>query len=150
MTLAERLRTVERIFLDTAPVIYYVEANPHYIERVQECFDCLDDGTLRAVVSPITLAECLVHPHANGQPDLAQAFLDLLTVGPGTELVTIDGETAEKAAEYRVKYNISLLDAFQLALAVACHCDAFLTNDLDLKRCTDIHIITIDELEHSA
>jgi hypothetical protein len=35
MKITERLQGVARLFLDTAPVVYYVEKNPHYIARVQ-------------------------------------------------------------------------------------------------------------------
>ncbi len=147
MTLAERLKDTKRLFLDTAPVIYYVEANPRYLARVQECFDRLDSGTLTAVVSPITLAECVVQPLGSERTDLAQAFEELLTAGPATEFAVIDPEAAGKAAELRAKYNIPLLDAFQLALAVTTHCDAFLTNDVTLKRVGDVDVIVIDEIQ---
>jgi predicted nucleic acid-binding protein len=97
-------------------------------------------------VSPITLAECLVRPIESKRTDLSQAFEDLLTAGPATEFATVDREAAGKAAELRAKYSIPLLDAFQLALAITTHCDAFLTNDLTLKRVPDIDVIVIDEI----
>ena len=150
MTPAERLKAAGRLFLDTAPVIYYVEANPRYVGKIQECFDRLDSGSLTAVVSPITLAECLVRPPEMGRQDLAQAFQDLLTAGPTTEFVGIDHEAAGEAAELRAKYGIPLLDAFQMALALTTHCEAFLTNDLILKRVGDIDVIVIDEVNEKS
>ena len=62
MSLFERLDTVHQIFLGTAPVIYFVEKNPSFAPKVQLVFDRLDESNLIAVVSPITLAECLVLP----------------------------------------------------------------------------------------
>ena len=63
MILLEWLDSVHLIFLDTAPVIYFVEKNPSFAPKVQPIFDRLDNGKLSAVVSPITLAECLVLPY---------------------------------------------------------------------------------------
>lgn len=37
-----------RIFLDTAPVIYYVERNPSYLEAVCPIFEQIDRGILTA------------------------------------------------------------------------------------------------------
>jgi hypothetical protein len=43
MKIAEQLQTVTRVFLDTTPVIYYVEANPRYRPIVEVIFDRLDN-----------------------------------------------------------------------------------------------------------
>jgi predicted nucleic acid-binding protein len=55
--LAEAFSGVRRLFLDTAPVIYYVGGNEHYLPRLEPVFEYLDAGTVRAVTSPITLSE---------------------------------------------------------------------------------------------
>jgi hypothetical protein len=96
MKIAERLQTVTRVFLDTAPVIYYVEANPRYRPIVEVIFDRLDNGALTAVTSPVTLAECLVFPYRLGKSEAVQGFTDLIVNGSGTEFVVIDQETAKK------------------------------------------------------
>jgi predicted nucleic acid-binding protein len=57
MTISDALQDVQRIFLDTAPVIYYVEQNPRYSAMVEEVFRRLDAGTIIGVTSPVTLAE---------------------------------------------------------------------------------------------
>jgi len=62
MNISEHLQGVRQLFLDTAPVVYYVEKNPQYLDRVRAVFTQIDNGTLTAVTSPVTLAECLVGP----------------------------------------------------------------------------------------
>lgn len=57
MKIGEALRNVTRLFLDTAPVIYFVEKNEQYSAIVQTVFDRVDDGALQAVTSP----RCLPH-----------------------------------------------------------------------------------------
>jgi predicted nucleic acid-binding protein len=145
MNLTEGLESVHQIFLDTAPVIYFVEKNPIFAAKVQNVFQRLDDGKLTAVVSPITLAECLVVPYRLGKPDLAQIFTDLMVKSESVMLFPIDEMTAEKAAELRARYGLTLADAFQLAVAIQSACDAFLTNDADLKRVVEIPVIVVSE-----
>ncbi len=45
------------------------------------------------VVSPITLAECLVQPYRLGQNELQQDFIELMTDNNNIEFVPIDEET---------------------------------------------------------
>ena len=146
MKVADALQTVTRLFLDTAPVIYYVEQNPRYVPLVDEIFDRIDSGSLPAVTSPVTLAECLVVPHRLGQVNAQQDFLDLVVSGSGITFRPLDDAIAYQAAELRARYGLSLTDAFQIATALASGCDAFLTNDLTLKRVTELTILVLEEL----
>jgi predicted nucleic acid-binding protein len=43
--------------------------------------------------------------------------------------------------------TISLPDALQISVALSAGCDAFLTNDVKLKRLTELRVLAIDELE---
>jgi hypothetical protein len=51
MKITEHLQGVAWLFLDTAPVVYYVEKNPHYLAKVQVIFAQIDAGTFTAVTS---------------------------------------------------------------------------------------------------
>ena len=57
MNVADALPNVTRLFLDTAPVIYFAEQNPHYYPIAKHFFDHIDHGDFEAVTSPVTLAE---------------------------------------------------------------------------------------------
>ncbi len=59
MRISDALTGVSRLFLDTAPVIYFVERNPQFVDLVDPIFDRLE-ADITAVVSGITLSECLV------------------------------------------------------------------------------------------
>jgi predicted nucleic acid-binding protein len=145
MSLLQELQKTHLIFLDTAPLIYFVEGNPSFASQVQPIFNGLDNGTLTAVASPITLAECLVLPYKLGNPDLAQTFINLMVDNQSVVFYSISETTAERAAELRARYNLTLTDAFQIAIAMQSGCDAFLTNDIELKRVTDIPILVLSE-----
>jgi predicted nucleic acid-binding protein len=145
MSLTDQLKKARRIFLDTAPVIYYVEKNPTFASKLQPLFDRFDDGNLMAVVSPITLAECLVLPYKLGKPEVTQVFSDLKVNSQSVLFYPIDEPLADNAARLRASYNLTLTDAFQVAIAIQSGCDAFLTNDIELKRIKDIPIIVVSE-----
>jgi predicted nucleic acid-binding protein len=147
MKITERLQTVTKLFLDTAPVVYYVEEDTRYLALVDPVFDRLDAGTLVAVTSPVTLAECLVMPYRNNQVELQQIFSDLIVNGTNVLFASIDREMGRRAAELRARYNLSLTDAFQIAVALQSGCDAFLTNDMTLKRVSELSVIVLEEME---
>jgi predicted nucleic acid-binding protein len=147
MKITERLQTVTKLFLDTAPVVYYVEEDIRYLALVDPVFDRLDAGTLVAVTSPVTLAECLVMPYRNNQVELQQIFSDLIVNGTNVLFASIDREMGRRAAELRARYNLSLTDAFQIAVALQSGCDAFLTNDMTLKRVSELSVIVLEEME---
>lgn len=147
MNITDRLQTVRSLFIDTAPIVYYVEDNPRYLARVMPVFDRLDAGELSAVTSPITLAECLVVPYREKRENLRALFTELITSGNGTHFATIDHVVADKAAELRARYNLSLADALQLAVALIAGCDAFLTNDSTFSRVDDLAMIILDDFD---
>jgi predicted nucleic acid-binding protein len=144
--LDEVLSGVTRLYLDTAPVIYLVERNPQFFDRVRDVFQRVDEGRLTVVASPITLAECLVGAYRMNQPQAAANFTECLTQ-EGTDFVLISAEIGDRAAQLRVKCNLKLTDALQLATALEANCEAFLTNDAQLQRVTELKVLAISELE---
>lgn len=147
MRIDESLEDVRRLFLDSAPVIYYIEENRRYRALTAFVFEGIDQGLFTAVTSPITLAECLVIPYRREQVELRQTFADQVVSGDNTEFVPINQTIATQAAELRSRYSLSLLDALQVASTLAGNCDALLTNNLALKRVTELSIFVLDELE---
>jgi len=144
--IADAFKAIRRLFLDTAPVIYHVEGAAAYQPLTDFVFQRISNGTCEAATSPITLAECLVHPFQQRDVALVQQFRQVLTTEAHTRYTSLDA-AAESAAELRARYNLSLTDAFQIAAALAAGCDAFLTNDLRLKRVQELAILVLDELE---
>jgi predicted nucleic acid-binding protein len=52
---------------------------------------------------------------------------------------------SERASRLRAQYSIKTPDAIQIAGALVCGADKFLTNDADLKRVTEIDILVVDD-----
>lgn len=139
-------RGYSQAFLDTAPLVYYVERNAMFFPRIEPIFAAIDAGELLGVTSPVTLSECLVMPFRKGNTQLASFFVELIVQGTGISFVSITSIIGERAAQLRAKYNLQLLDALQIATAIESGCDAFLTNDAVLKRVAEIPILMIADL----
>ena len=92
MRVDDAFRDLTRCFLDTAPVIYYLELHPQYSPRVGQVFNRLDNGSLTAVTSPITLMECLIVPFRLGLVSAREEFAHFIASGPGIRFIDLDQE----------------------------------------------------------
>ncbi|HIK12625.1 MAG TPA: PIN domain-containing protein [Oscillatoriaceae cyanobacterium M33_DOE_052] len=63
------------------------------------------------------------------------------------KFVEIGPSAGQLAGELRARYNLQLPDALQIATALVAGCEAFLTNDVQLKRITELKILLVSELE---
>jgi len=140
------LTDVTRIALDTAPVIYYVEQHDRYFPLTYAFFERIARGELYAYSSVITLTETLTHPRRTGDTKTIGAFQTLLLDSENLSLLDVNAAIADSAADLRARYNLRTPDAIQIATALAAGCEAFLTNDRDLRRVQALSILVLDEL----
>ena len=66
------------MLLDSAPLIYFIEENPTYLEMTYAFFEAMMHGEFRVVTSVVTLPEVLVYPLPQGNITLAQQYRDIL------------------------------------------------------------------------
>jgi len=131
--------------LDTAPLIYFIEENPAYIEIVRFFFEAMDKGDFLVVTSTVTLLEVLVHPLRNNNRELATEYRDILL---NSKLITLEVSSAiaEQAAQLRATHNIRTPDAIQISAALNAGATHFFTNDIRLPEIPAIQIFSIDAL----
>jgi predicted nucleic acid-binding protein len=135
--------------LDTAPLIYFIEENPTYLETVRPLFDAVERGELIAITSVVTLLEVLIQPLRRGDEKLAQQYRDILLNAEGLTTVMVSQDIAERAALLRATYNIRTPDAIQMATAIHSGASAFLTNDARLPSLPELKALVLDGLrEH--
>lgn len=146
MSISDTLKNVTRLFLDTAPVIYFVEQHPGYTDRVNFVFDAIDQREILGVTSSVTLAESLIQPIRLKAEQLQADFTELITQGRNTIFLPVGQSESVAAAKLRAQYNLSLTDAFQVAVAIGAGCEAFLTNDRGLSRINEMDIIVLDDV----
>ena len=135
------------VFLDTAPLIYFIEGHSEYQHKLKKLFELNDDGYFKFIASSITLLEVLVKPLKVNEPKVVEQYKNILTNAEGIDIFDITTPITIKAAEIRAKYNIPTPDAIQVATSIEREADYFLTNDNRLKSITEIKAIIISELQ---
>lgn len=128
------------VLVDTNPVIYLLEGAP-LAARFRPLFADIDRGRIRAVVTPITVAEVVSGPLKAGKEALAERYRRALTESSGWSVRTIDVEVAVLAARLRLRYKLKLPDALQLAAALSEGCYALVTHDRDFAAVAELPIL---------
>src|SRR5258705_11008948 len=108
MKIDDALQGVSRLAFDTAPIIYFVEANPTYDSLVSNIFKRVAAGEIEGWTSVISLSEVLVQPIAAGRNDLQQSYRDLLLNSSNFRTLPISATIAENAARLRAAYGLRL------------------------------------------
>lgn len=114
---------------------------------MREIFRRVDTGQVPGFTSVITLTEVLTLPKQLGDRALADEYRSLLLGSRHLNTVVVDPTVAETAAELRARYRLRTPDALQIAAVVSAGCEAFVTNDRDLRRVTELRVYTLDDLE---
>jgi predicted nucleic acid-binding protein len=150
---ALRLRRIiekhEIIGLDTAPFIYYIEEVTPYADLLDPVFGCLENHSLRAVTSAVTLAEILAKPFADKNFSLVDEIKFTIKSFAALSVVTIDERLAEAAALIRARYTVRLPDALQIAAAIHGEATLLLTNDKRVKKVDAIEILVLSDFLQS-
>lgn len=146
MSISSVIAGVDLLGIETAPFIYFVEQHPKYIERMRVVFQNVNQGATQVITSAITLTEVLVMPIEKGQEGYQREYRAMLLNTRSIKTIPVSVAIAEQAAELRAKYRLRTPDAIHVATALVSKCDAFLTNDVALKRVTELKILVLDEL----
>jgi hypothetical protein len=97
MILSEALGEIKTIFLDTAPVIYFIEAHHQFGPLVKQVVELMNENRIQAFTSVLTLSEVLPKPVETGNDELVEKFKTYLKSGSNLTLLPIGeaiGETA--------------------------------------------------------
>jgi predicted nucleic acid-binding protein len=122
-----------KVYLDTNVFIYAVEAVAEYVAAVEVLFGLIEDGTVSAVTSELTLAEALAKPLEVGRYDIAQVYEAMLTPSTWLSVVPIDRSILIEAAKLQAQLKLRLPDAIHVATAIATGCPTVLSNDRRLQ-----------------
>lgn len=133
--------------LDSAPVMYYVDKHPDYIEMLRPFFAMVDRGECSVVISVMTLLEGLVIPIRKNDEDLARKYYSLLYDIDGVKTVAISPNIAEKAAQLRAFHTVHTPDAIHIATAISLGASVFLTNDNALSSIPGIKVLVLNKLK---
>lgn len=126
------------LLVDSAPIIYMLEANAEFAPRFAPLFDRHARGELVLAVTTVTIAEVLTGPLNAEEEALARRYRATLE---SWQVVDFDADMAESAARLRATYHLKLPDAIQLASALAINADALVTHDRDFAKVRGMRIL---------
>lgn len=133
------LREGALVLLDSAPIIYMLESHPEFKSRFEPLFERHADGNVRFAITTVTIAEILTGPLAAGDDVLAGRYRSVLE---SWHVVALDAAIAEITARFRIRFNLKLADAVQVASAVTINADALVTHDRDFSTVTALRVIS--------
>ena len=122
------------VYLDTAPLIYYLEENATHSSYLNQLFKKNEAGEFIFYTSVVTLTEVLTLPFRQGNVELAEQYQYFLSETQTLKLIPVNLPIAKLAAKLRAEYGIRMPDAIHLATAMEIKADWFLTNDIALKK----------------
>ncbi len=133
--------------LDTAPIIYFIERNPLYVDMMRSFFQAVQKNECAVVTSTITLLETLVVPLRHGNINLARQYRDILFKTKSHITISLFPSIAEEAARLRASHNISTPDSIQMATAIFGGASFFLTNDTRLPSLPNLKTLVLEDLK---
>lgn len=125
------------LLIDSAPIIYTLEANERFAARFAPLFQRHANGEIALAVSTVTIAEVLTGPLKAGEEALAKRYRAALE---SWQVVDLTADIAESAARLRALYALKLPDAIQLASALAINADALVTHDRDFSKVRGVQV----------
>ncbi|OLB45277.1 hypothetical protein AUH73_03180 [archaeon 13_1_40CM_4_53_4] len=131
--------------IDTSPFIYHLEKDPEYSKLTLRLLEEVENGSLKALTSTLTLMEVLVRPKQIGNMQAAEDYRFLLKTFPNLALKPIDDNCAERASDLRAAYGLKPPDAIQIGTALSNRATGFVTNDDKLKRVSELQIIVLGD-----
>lgn len=125
------------IYFDSVIAIYLLDHTGSFQRRAAARLTVLESAGDRIAVSDLTRLECRVKPLARGDAVKLAGF-DAFFTRPDVLKVPLTTAVYERATLRRARYSFKLGDSLHLAAAIENGCNAVLTNDARLSRCTDI------------
>jgi predicted nucleic acid-binding protein len=126
------------LLVDSAPIIYTLEAHERFAGRFEPMFRRHADGELVLAVTTVTVAEVLTGPLRAGEEALAKRYRAALDAW---QVVDLTSDIAESAARLRGQYGLKLPDAIQLASALSINAHALVTHDRDFARVRGVRVL---------
>jgi predicted nucleic acid-binding protein len=134
------------IALDTAPIIYYIEAHPEFGPKIRPILDAIIQGEINATISSLAHTELLTLPLKNQNESLIETYDQLLRGTKKLHTQAVTTEIARAAAVLRATYGLRTPDAIHMATAILADAECFITNDQKLCRIQEIKVLTIEDL----
>jgi predicted nucleic acid-binding protein len=144
-SLVDEIPVGAAVGIDTNVFIYFIETNPEFLAAVEPLFMRIDDGSLVAHVSAITLTEVLIKPLRQGRTDLGDQYRRLLRLSENVNLHGIDEALADAAGVLAATYGLRTPDAIVCSTALRAGCAFMVTNDDKFDRVAGIRTLKVSD-----
>lgn len=121
------------VVLDANVLIYQLEGMLPYVELTSSLMTASAGGSIRLVISALTIAEILAGPYRHEDPSRVAAVQDFLQSLPNATIQPMDLAVADRAAWLR-NHGLRMPDAIVMATAFVVAADALVTNDIVFQR----------------
>lgn len=142
----KEILNARRIYIDSNIIIYFIEAHEENRLYIRHLFSYVNEHNIQLVTSEATIGECLYGARKQQHAELVGRYTDLFNDADALELIPVERETFEQAAEIGPPINLKLLDALHVATAQSEGCDVFVTNDRGIKSMDDLKVVYLTEL----
>ncbi len=136
----------DRIYLDTNIWIYALEEVPEFSQSLMAIFQAIEQETITALTSELSLAEALVRPIKNSKPRDQDMYKQAIVSAGNLQVMPVDRTILIRAAHVRAETKLKLPDAIHAATALFTQCTTFLTNDKQLGAIPDITVLLLSQL----
>lgn len=143
------LRGVVNLYMDTSPFIYYTEKRIEFIEKMRAVFLYQERHQMNVLTSVITVSECMTKPIKEKDAQLIKLYEHLFEETSGIDLIDVSFAISRKSADLRAQYGLRTPDALHIATAIISGCQAFLTNDIALKRINELKVWVLDDISNT-
>jgi len=126
------------LLMDTAPIVYFLEAHSKLAKVFKPLFQRHAAGSLDFAVTSVSIAEVLTGPLQSGNEALAERFRAILT---SWQVIDLTADIAVSAARLRASLRLKLADAVQAASAIAVNADALITYDRDFSGVRSLRVL---------
>ena len=89
MNVEEGLFGVTRLYVDTAPFIYFTEAHAGYSDKMKAVFHAVSTGKFMVITSAVTLSETLVKPLQADDTALLNRYRNMFYNTNGIRVVSV-------------------------------------------------------------
>lgn len=143
---ADFLKRHQRLYLDAAVFIYFVERHPRYFDFCDQIFRKVEEGRIEAVTSTLTMTEILVQPYKMKKEELALKFYSLLTTYPHLQWIDLTLPISDLAAKLRAENNMKTPDSIHGASALFAGATGLVCNDRIFRKVAGVECLILEEV----
>ena len=143
----KKLKNLKSVCIDSSVLIYHLETIKPYDILTKALVEKIAGGGIFCNISALTITELLAKPYRLKDYDQVSVFEGFISSLPNTKIQPVDYNIAKFAASLRGDHNLRTPDSIILSTALITCSDAFITNDISLKKLNikDIKILILDE-----